>query len=65
MAESNEQIIITHQSERIECADGCCVDYIDYLLIDGHKVQFTGYDSDLTIAQEVLEAVGYDVEVIF
>lgn len=46
-----------------DCADGCCTNYGTITKINGQELEL--YNSDTaTILRQVLEHLGYDVEII-
>lgn len=45
------------------CSDGCCTHWGMTTKVDGKEMQFDNLDSE-TIVRQVLEELGYEVEII-
>lgn len=46
-----------------ECGDGCCTNYGTVVKVNGVEMPFQNQDAQ-TIVRQVLEHLGYDVEII-
>lgn len=46
-----------------DCADGCCTDYGTIVKVDGVEMPYRNQDPG-TILEQVLNHLGYDVEVV-
>jgi hypothetical protein len=59
----NKKLKITFDEYNYQCADGCCDHYGTITTINGEELPLHNQDYE-TIVQQILEHLGYEVEII-
>ena len=59
---TKEKLKIELKGYRYTCPDGCCLEYRTMVKINGEEMPYNDEDVE-TILEQVLEHLGYDVEI--
>jgi len=58
-----EKLTIELNEYNYECSDGCCTNYGTIVKVNGAEMPFHNQDTR-TIVEEILQHLGYEVEII-